>query len=931
MLQEGMDRKIPEGQWTALQSHLEGCAECRQHSARLRELERDLRRELRSHWDAFPGPQAIYAGRVKDQLQKRVKARRRAWAGSAVLLALVCFWMLGGLDWLSALAAAQRTTQTTGSPPQATQGSQDASANRQASGFDSTVLITASPGGHSDLFLLNPGGLVENLTSQPGKPAGENSDPAWSPDGEWIGYLSTLSGKKEVYVTSAENRNPIQLTQEPGIDWVGPLSWSPDGRWIALTGVRRDQGGQSWIYLVPLNNGDGPRALAGTRGGMAPEFSPNGTQVAFLSREGGNGSVVVFTFGNGDEFPTVSSETHWIGPSAQGIRVTPGVIQFKNASLNESDSSSGKKNWQVFERGFGLDWSPDGSGLAYIGMNSQTGGAQLVIENQMDYLGSLEKDYNLVSSAAQSIWPEGFASVTWMPGGAVAFLEDHSDARADPTPGSNQGCLSLETRRTSLRKDDPTQVILGGLCVDAGLDQANWSADGRWLVLVARTVGETRRFLYAVYMPWAYSKDSLLPGTVVRISDATDLLGANTVVRVRPRQPSLNIKPQPAQSNPRVLSPSDISQAPGEVVFSLRNNAVTVIVSASPDGTRGRVLTSSPGNNRCPRFSPDGSQVVFITDDPAGRTSALGLNQLGQGSGDDIPPTAGQEIYLLSRYGGMPEQLSNSRWLPEVARRSGPGSSPFYDCPSWSPDGKYLASPVSTIQGDYLAIFPLPAQRSIGAREQFIRLNAPLRGYNWTADSRRLVLSESETAANKPRILVVDLPSLAGGALSTHLFSAPFGLGVINGFAATPDGEQVFLFSTQNDGAIPSLAFLRQFTLDGWVEGANLTIGRTDLTRRAAPGALTWLGESGLGIISHAGAEAKYKSYLQRFNTNRGGLETLAAFEDEIYNVAWTPDGSWAIFSAESGLWALDVNRARRGQAAPVWISPQAVDDLDWR
>ncbi|MBE0697489.1 MAG: hypothetical protein IH586_11255, partial [Anaerolineaceae bacterium] len=53
MLQEGLDRKLPENQWSALQTHLEGCAECRAYSERLRVLERDLSRELKVQWDGI--------------------------------------------------------------------------------------------------------------------------------------------------------------------------------------------------------------------------------------------------------------------------------------------------------------------------------------------------------------------------------------------------------------------------------------------------------------------------------------------------------------------------------------------------------------------------------------------------------------------------------------------------------------------------------------------------------------------------------------------------------------------------------------------------------------------------------------------------------------------------------------------------------------
>ena len=57
-------------------------------------------------------------------------------------------------------------------------------------------------------------------------------------------------------------------------------TFSPDGQSIALSGTRDQQGYQNWVYLVALD-GSGARALAGTRGGDSPKFSPSGDRIAF--------------------------------------------------------------------------------------------------------------------------------------------------------------------------------------------------------------------------------------------------------------------------------------------------------------------------------------------------------------------------------------------------------------------------------------------------------------------------------------------------------------------------------------------------------------------------------------------------------------------------------------------------------------------------
>jgi hypothetical protein len=57
----------------------------------------------------------------------------------------------------------------------------------------------------------------------------------------------------------------------------------------------------------------------------------------------------------------------------------------------------------------------------------------------------------------------------------------------------------------------------------------------------------------------------------------------------------------------------------------------------------------------------------------------------------------------------------------------------------------------------------------------------------------------------------------------------------------------------------------------------------------------------------------------------------LAQVEDMVNSVAWSPDGRWLVYSAESGLWGLDVIGALQGHTGPGWISPQPVIDLNWK
>ncbi len=57
--------------------------------------------------------------------------------------------------------------------------------------------------------------------------------PRWSPDGQELAFISTRSGKPQVWVISTSGGEARRLTRAPR--GVGEFEWSPDGRWIAYT------------------------------------------------------------------------------------------------------------------------------------------------------------------------------------------------------------------------------------------------------------------------------------------------------------------------------------------------------------------------------------------------------------------------------------------------------------------------------------------------------------------------------------------------------------------------------------------------------------------------------------------------------------------------------------------------------------------------
>jgi tricorn protease len=117
------------------------------------------------------------------------------------------------------------------------------------------------------------GGDARRITSF----QGQETDPHFSPDGQWLAFSAQYGGNTDVYIAPVAGGEPRRLTWHPGGDIA--QGWSPDGSRVVFSSGRDNAPSGVKFWSVGTEGGF-PQALPMPRA-FQGQYSPDGQRFAY--------------------------------------------------------------------------------------------------------------------------------------------------------------------------------------------------------------------------------------------------------------------------------------------------------------------------------------------------------------------------------------------------------------------------------------------------------------------------------------------------------------------------------------------------------------------------------------------------------------------------------------------------------------------------
>ncbi|MCX7868675.1 MAG: hypothetical protein N2322_01875 [Terrimicrobiaceae bacterium] len=272
---------------------------------------------------------------------------------------------------------------------------------RVADGRGSLVLQKTYRAGPREAAHQFADDIVETLTGQKGIASSK------------IAFVSSRTGRKEIYLADYDGANVQQLTRDNAIS-VSP-SISRDRSKLAYTGY---QSGYADIYLIDLASGARSRVIKfpGTNSGAA--ISPDGGRIAFTASRDGNPELYTASISGGGarrltRTRGVESSPTW---SPDGSEIIYSSDERGGPQLFRISSGGGAGTLVPTGHSYSTEpsWSPDGSKVAFT---ARSGGFSVAVKNLRT--GATQT----VAAGEDPSWGANSRHLVYSSGSAIVLLD----------------------------------------------------------------------------------------------------------------------------------------------------------------------------------------------------------------------------------------------------------------------------------------------------------------------------------------------------------------------------------------------------------------------------------------------------------------------------------------------------------------------------
>ena len=523
--------------------------------------------------------------------------------------------------------------------------------------------------------------------------------PTWSPDGRQFAFSSNRSGNFDVYVRRVDGGQEINVTNRAGDD-VQP-AFSPDGNSIAFVSTRLSR---TALIKIGTNTGFDTRTYGGdlwitpTLGGQARRVAENANSPAW--EPGGRAIVYITGPENHREIDRVAAEggqpTPLLTQSASRweivrLRYAPDGrwISFETSEeeILVMPASGGQP--VVLLRGTSHTWDPSGKRLYYVvleadnstrieaaDVDASTGGlrvarvlvAGVTLGRVKDLAVAPDRQRLLAVTSEESL---NLTRVRIGDGTIVGAEESLSDGHVrDRYPA-----VSPDGRRIAVgsnRTDDEELWLVDvasrqwervqmPAVAHGWISEACWARDGRHVVVMRHTLDGVTSFWYLA-------------------------VDGGSTEQILPPRPAL------AGSFGCDFSPDD-----SRFVYAWMKDGVSQLFTFDLRARREQQLTTSPGHKYAAAWSPDGRWVAFSGNSGA----AVQVWRIPAGGGTEQQLTFGYDrvmhpfyspdgrwLYVQPNHHNIQRMPADGGPLTPVTNFSESGL--FLEEPTISPDGRWL-------------------------------------------------------------------------------------------------------------------------------------------------------------------------------------------------------------------------------------------------